>query len=35
MSELETIGLEPVESVAITTLVDNLTDVLLLEWPSL
>ena len=36
MSELETIGLEPVESVAITTLVDNLTDILLLdEGPAL
>ena len=36
MSELETIGLEPVESVAITTLVDSLTDSLLLdEGPAL
>lgn len=31
MTEFETIGLEPVESVTITTLVDNVTDILLLD----
>jgi hypothetical protein len=31
MSEFETIGLEPVESLTITTLVDNVTDILLLD----
>ncbi len=31
MGEVETIGLEQVESLAITTLVDNLTDILLLD----
>ena len=31
ISELETIGLEPVESLTITTLVDNVTDILLLD----
>ena len=31
MTELETIGLEPVESLTITTLVDNVTDILLLD----
>jgi hypothetical protein len=31
MSEFETIGLEPVESLTITTLVDHVTDILLLD----
>ena len=31
MSEFEAIGLEPVESLTITTLVDNVTDILLLD----
>jgi hypothetical protein len=31
VTEFETIGLEPVESLTITTLVDNVTDILLLD----
>ena len=31
MAEFEAIGLEPVESLTITTLVENVTDILLLD----